>query len=135
MNRLTERDEFGNADIIGVESTALYAELDGLNDVNRVTAALNKLAAYEDAEEQGRLVRLPCAVGDTVYLTNWRKNQTDVIVGDVQDVSWRGAKYSKGQQWCLTIKGGLHFEMDIGKTVFLTRAEAEAALAGEDVRT
>ena len=26
-----------------------------------------KLAAYEDAEEQGLLLRLPCKVGDTVY--------------------------------------------------------------------
>ena len=30
-------------------------------------ALINKLAAYEDAEEQGLLLRLPCKVGDTVY--------------------------------------------------------------------
>lgn len=29
---------------------------------------INKLAAYEDAEEQGLLIRLPCKVGDTVYV-------------------------------------------------------------------
>lgn len=29
---------------------------------------INKLAAYEDAEEQGLLLRLPCKVGDTVYV-------------------------------------------------------------------
>ena len=28
---------------------------------------VGKLAAYEDAEEQGLLLRLPCKVGDTVY--------------------------------------------------------------------
>ena len=28
---------------------------------------LDKLAHYEDLEEQGRLIELPCAVGDTVY--------------------------------------------------------------------
>lgn len=27
-----------------------------------------KLAAYEDSEEQGLLLRLPCKVGDTVYV-------------------------------------------------------------------
>ena len=27
----------------------------------------NKLAEYEDLEEQGRLLRLPCKVGDSVY--------------------------------------------------------------------
>lgn len=29
---------------------------------------LNKLAEYEDLEEQGKLLKLPCAVGDTVYV-------------------------------------------------------------------
>ena len=29
--------------------------------------AIEKLAAYEDLEEQGLLVRLPCKVGDTMY--------------------------------------------------------------------
>jgi len=28
---------------------------------------IDRLAAYEDAEEQGLLIRLPCNVGDTVY--------------------------------------------------------------------
>lgn len=31
-------------------------------------ALINKLAAYEDAEEQGLLLQLPCKVGDTVYV-------------------------------------------------------------------
>ena len=29
--------------------------------------ALKKLKEYEDAEEQGLLLRLPCKVGDTIY--------------------------------------------------------------------
>lgn len=28
---------------------------------------IEKLAEYEDAEEQGLLIKLPCKVGDTVY--------------------------------------------------------------------
>lgn len=31
------------------------------------TACVEKLAEYEDLEEQGMLLRLPCKVGDTVY--------------------------------------------------------------------
>lgn len=31
---------------------------------------IDKLAEYEDLEEQGRLVKLPCKVGDTVYVDN-----------------------------------------------------------------
>jgi len=52
MNRLTERDEFGNADIIGVDSGDLCNELFLADELNKVTDALNKLAAYEDAEEK-----------------------------------------------------------------------------------
>jgi hypothetical protein len=29
--------------------------------------AVNKFADYEDAEEQGRLIKLPCKEGDTIY--------------------------------------------------------------------
>lgn len=35
--------------------------------------AVDKLAEYEDLEEQGELLRLPCAVGDTVYSVSFRK--------------------------------------------------------------
>ena len=31
------------------------------------TACIDKLAEYEDSEELGRLIILPCAAGDTVY--------------------------------------------------------------------
>lgn len=48
MERLTTRDEFGNADIIGVDSAELQENLDFIG-LNRVTDALNRLADYEDA--------------------------------------------------------------------------------------
>ena len=32
-----------------------------------ISDALEKLANYEDLEEQGRLIKLPCKVGNTVY--------------------------------------------------------------------
>ena len=67
MDRLTERDEYGNADIIGVDSQDLQLNLD-FDELNRVTRALNKLAEYEDigsvaqfaewaqAEKEGRSI-------------------------------------------------------------------------------
>lgn len=33
-----------------------------------ISDALKKLAEYEDLEEQGKLIKLPCKVGDKVYL-------------------------------------------------------------------
>lgn len=40
------------------------------NEYSRVNyeKVLNKLGAYEDAEEQGLLLRLPCKRGDDVYI-------------------------------------------------------------------
>ena len=77
FERLTKRDEYGNADIIGVDSAELQINLK-FDELNRVTDALNRLAAYEDsglspeevqelaqAKADGRLVILPCKVGDT----------------------------------------------------------------------
>ena len=54
MERLTERDEFGNADIIGVDSVELQGNLD-FKELNRVTRALNRLAELEDKLESGHL--------------------------------------------------------------------------------
>ena len=45
--RLTERDEYGNADIIGVDSADIQLNL-AFDELNLVTDALNKLARYED---------------------------------------------------------------------------------------
>lgn len=49
MKRLTERDEFGNADIIALSDMMpeIYAEL-SFGETNALTNALNRLAAYED---------------------------------------------------------------------------------------
>lgn len=58
MARLTARDEFGNASIIGAnsENWLPYLELD---ELAKFTGAINKLADLEDEEEQEeRLQRL-----------------------------------------------------------------------------
>ncbi|HBI61681.1 MAG TPA: hypothetical protein DDY31_10815, partial [Lachnospiraceae bacterium] len=59
MGRFTERDEFGNADIIGVDSMGLQCNLK-FDEFNRVTNALNKLAEYEDLEEKLQSVYGKC---------------------------------------------------------------------------
>lgn len=101
-----------------------------------------KLSAYEDAEEQGLLLRLPCKVGDTVYVITSPFNVFDDIEYDenmkdevyeayVSSVSF----YESGEQYRIYSKVTNHFigayfrECDFGKTVFLTGEEAEAKLA------
>ena len=52
--RLTERDEFGNADIIGLSTEKLYSEL-CFSETHLLTKALNKLAELEDKIESGEI--------------------------------------------------------------------------------
>ncbi len=133
--RLTERDEFGNADIIGVDSMDLQCNLE-FDEFNKVTNALNKLAEYEDLEEQKQLLKLPCAVGDTVYhLCTLKSGETEMIEMKVGCVEPYGAiRNHKGvcEIWNVyaetdCTKAYFRFS-DFNKTVFLTREEAETAL-------
>lgn len=59
MERLTERID----DVPDGESGVWVKNHDYI-------LAAEKLADYEDLEEQGRLIKLPCKVGDTVYADN-----------------------------------------------------------------
>jgi hypothetical protein len=56
--RLTERDEFGNADIIGLDSHELAGGLH-FDELNKLTSALNRFAELEDKIERGELVEVP----------------------------------------------------------------------------
>ena len=82
--------------------------------------ALNRLAEYEDTEEQGLLVRLPCKLGIPVYC----------LMGD-------GVYSETVEKICVSDMGfyleteNMGFdESDFGKYVFLTREEAKKALEG-----
>lgn len=123
-------------------------------------AAWSRLAAYEDkelepeeitamqhtldeyhkvadpllrAQADGRLVVLPCKVGDTLWVT--RNPWTGKLLKKPLDACVNGMKmYSHGLYVNLLfdtrkINGTRDYEINhIGKTVFLTREEAKAAL-------
>lgn len=87
-----------------------------------------KLKEYEDLEEQGRLVKLPCKVGDTVYGINIDRNIASALkIISVKIYSY--AIYFNYQLIDGIYKNIVSFtDFDIGKTVFLTKSEAEAKL-------
>lgn len=98
--------------------------------------ALEKLAHYEDLEEQGRLIELPCAVGDTVWYIKEKSSLYpsyhtyydwyDFRIGYIA-LTKRGIVFGrKGSGMFADIMFNAN---DIGKTVFLTKEEAEAKLA------
>lgn len=96
-------------------------------DIRKV---LRKLAEYEDLEEQGLLLRSPIKVGDTVYVLC----KNIVTEKQVYDVQYRGGiTYQKGQRWYVNIGGVAYYEMDFGKTVFLTQEEAEQKLKEKEM--
>ena len=145
MDRLTRRTETG-----GIKYTRhnIYEE-----------NIVEKLAEYEDAEEQGLLLRLPCKVGDTVYVGSSALPIEDMeCYEDVDNpipqyflgrvVSFRFAKINwmkiavKAKwlyEWIdeetgpesnyIDSEKNFSFSLSvIGKTVFLTQAEAEQKL-------
>lgn len=74
----------------------------------QVAEYLKKLKEYEGLEEQDKLIKLPCKVGDDIYYILGIPNETpctiDKCVFELSDIN------------------------DIGKTLFLTESEAEAKL-------
>ena len=98
----------------------------GAGNCKTVENMIKKLATYEDLEEQGLLVRLPCKVGDTVYVP------TRVLVSEFKITAIFCDIHGTYFYWlfyCGIYERTSGFsERDIGKTVFLTREEAEKEL-------
>lgn len=77
MKRLTERDEYGNADIIGVDSAELQLNLE-FTEFNKVTDALNRLADYEDTDLSPQDVELLKKMYDDVVKQLDEYKQADI---------------------------------------------------------
>lgn len=88
-----------------------------------------KLKEYEDAEENGLLVRLPCKLGDKIYyLAGKFILEFEVVEYNVsEDGVW--LIYARFDDGNVDIYKRNFVTNDIGKTAFLNKAEAEAKLA------
>ena len=87
---------------------------------------IRKLAAYEDLEEQGLLVRLPCKAGDTAFRIN-KGAKNPIIELTVTQIDIIRKSYNLE---VVDKDGGelMYFKNDIGNSIFLTREEAEKKL-------
>lgn len=127
MKRLTERNPLWIDDELWESACE--------PDCEEIDAVYRKLKDYEDLEEQGRLVKLPCKVGDTVWQI--------MVVG----VQGKNIKY--GIFKVIVTKISVDYQMNfllstitadekryrnevtstaIGDTMFFTKTEAEAKL-------
>lgn len=102
--------------------------------VFEATACVEKLAEYETAEEEGRLVVLPCKVGDTVWMVHQRLTSTvNNVISKITVTELRGNRLNPIWFVIDGEYGRTSFHpSEIGKTVFLTREEAEKALKEMD---
>lgn len=90
---------------------------------------IDRLGYYEDLAEAGRLVELPCKVGDTVWFIRPLASKKEITETTVEKMVVKG----KGLFMKLACNAMYETSCNsIGKTVFLTREEAEAALKGGD---
>lgn len=130
MERLTERER--NVDGTGVAKEEIT---DGLLKPF-AEKILTKLADYEDLEEQGLLVRLPCKVGDKIWeLCLCDDGNYRIFPMIVKSISKYGALRQVGKDttiWHIYAESDYTYVyknfIDLGKTVFLTSEEAEKKL-------
>ena len=108
-------------EIIGLKNT--YEQLSGINDsLFKANQEIGKdLAEWKKANDDGRMVVLPCKVGDHVCADG-----REAIV--VWFFGYKTERYLHAQFLDNAEYTDIPF-YEIGKTVFLTREEAEATLA------
>jgi len=98
------------------------------------TLCVDKLADYEDAEEQGLLLKLPCNVGDIVYDINFYSDDT-IFVSKVEDITWRNSilaldEYDTPNGFTIYTSSTTDYHSDqIGISIFFKKEEAESALS------
>lgn len=98
----------------------------GLFDFNcNANKVLEKLAEYEDAEEQVLLLRLPCKVGDTVY--SIMPHDNFIMKSTVEEFVFSNIVYVIVRDELFNSRKGLSY-CEKGKTWFLTKEEADQKL-------
>ena len=84
---------------------------------------IDRLRELAEADKGGRCVVLPCKVGDTVWRIV-RDGEPHITRDEVRDMY-----FADDMTLCVELVGGrVTFTEKFGKTVFLSRAEAERAL-------
>jgi hypothetical protein len=125
-------------DIFRKMARDLYGRLKAYEDIAELCGGFDRLRELAEADKDGRLVVLPCKVGDTLWVTG-RDNvprEMELEAPDIRTVC------TDEDNLCMSTcnrkpDGFCTYRLrndgaDIGKTVFLTREEAERALEVSD---
>lgn len=133
MGRLTKKSDYGMhyfSDCFNDECSGFGSnEKCEVCGVNRKIC--EKLGEYEDLEEQGRLIKLPCKVGDTVYeisLVDQYRNPLIREMGVVDILLRDDDMYFTLRDLCDKDYDNSILITEFGRTVFLKKEEAEQRL-------
>lgn len=122
---------------IGSNGEIWITDNDETRRFGRKESAYKKLAEYEDLEEQGLLLRLPCKVGDTVYCIYERYTKCSENEQEFDEYSCQGCECLEcDSHKQLYVQSQKAYSLDwivsnlkrFGETVFLTKSEAEQKL-------
>lgn len=129
MERLTYfKDGYWRVNFSGVQYQADFVDrLAAYEDIAELCGGFDRLRELAEADKDGRVVVLPCKVGDTVFarLNNKSKYVCEckvkqIVVGNIGFVTFAPIGDPE-REYDVSLRG-------FGKTVFLSREEAEKAL-------
>ena len=115
---------------IGSNGEIWITDNDETRRFGRREAAYKKLTEYENLEEQGLLLRLPCKVGDTIYEVSYENREFVIKEHIVKEFIYRTYRFQRIEIYCENENGFLVCN-NIGKLdecLFITKAEAEQKL-------
>ena len=125
MERLTYfKDGYWRVNFSGVQYQADFVDrLAVYEDIAELCGGFDRLRELAEADKEGRVVVLPCRQGDELWTYGNFPHGREVYRFTVSDVSTLN-----GRTVLNTLGLGTIRPEDIGKTVFLSREEAEKAL-------
>lgn len=107
----------------------------GYENKTELVGLLEQLKKYQQLEEQGSLVKLPCKVGDTVWDNDYGRPCAYTITafsfGECEGYICEPVTTKEVVFYYANSSGsitGSFAEREIGKSVFLSKSEAEAKL-------
>lgn len=143
MDRLTHRDNSGEAYTQAVHDLNVFAEPQyryderGMPVLENIAkemrgSVVDRLSQYEDAEEAGKLLTIPCAIGDKIYRIEGKKKPPRILASHAVEkieittsgiwlcFGWRNMGYET-----------VHVR-EIGKTIFLNPNDGYAAMKASE---
>ena len=114
-------------DIFRKMARDLYGRLKAYEDIAELFGGIDRLRELAEADKDGRVVVLPCKVGQRVFaLLDTDKHISECEVKQIgmgNEIGFIGLEPigARGREYGVSLNG-------FGKTVFLTREEAEKAL-------